>query len=64
MITIIKIVTAPTGENVIEMRGLSTDTKPINKIKGYKVGNSSTYYEINTGKLYMFNGTSSVWIEQ
>ena len=48
----------------LSFKGLSTDTKPTNKIKGYKVGNSSTYYEINTGKIFMFNGASSVWIEQ
>ena len=64
MITIYKIVTAPTGGTVLEMRGLSTDEKPTETISGYGVGNGSTIYEIDTGKLYMFNGTSSAWVEQ
>jgi hypothetical protein len=57
-------VTAPTGGNVLELRGLSTDEKPTETISGYGVANGSTFYEIDTGKLYMFNGTSSAWVEQ
>ena len=43
---------------VVEMRGLSTDTKPTN------VGNASTFYEMDTRKLFMFDEQNGVWLEQ
>ena len=42
--------------NVIEARGASTDTKPENCVEG------STFYEIDTKKLYIYDG--SAWVEQ
>lgn len=42
--------------NVIEARGASTDTKPENCVEG------STFYEIDTKKLYVYDG--SQWVEQ
>ena len=63
MITVYNIVTAPTGGNIIEMRGLSTDEKPTEAIAGYSVGNGSTFSEIDTGKIFMFNGAESSWVE-
>jgi len=41
-----------------DIRGLSTDSKPTENIP-----NGSTFIEINTGKVYMFNGASSTWVE-
>ena len=41
-----------------DIRGLSTDSKPTENIP-----NASTFIEINTGKVYMFNGASSTWVE-
>lgn len=38
--------------------GLSTDTKPTD------VENSAVFYEMNTGKLFMFNAATGQWIEQ
>jgi hypothetical protein len=41
-----------------EMYGLSTDEKPTD------VANTSTFYEMDTKKLFMFDETNKVWIEQ
>ena len=38
--------------------GLSTDSKPTTG-----VGNGSCFIEMNTGKVYWFNGEASAWIE-
>ena len=45
-------------ENSVEMRGLSTDTKPTEN-----VNNGATYIEIDTGKIYMFDKENSQWKE-
>lgn len=42
--------------NVIEARGASTDSKPTNCVEG------SVFYEIDTGSIYIFDGTS--WVLQ
>lgn len=41
-----------------DLIGLSTDTKPKN------VPNTSTFYEMDTKKLYMFDAENGVWLEQ
>ena len=38
--------------------GLSTDTKPTG------APNASTFYEMDTKKLYMFDAQNGVWLEQ
>ena len=42
----------------VDMYGLSTDEKPTN------VGNASTFYEMDTKKLFMFDAENDVWLEQ
>ena len=48
--------------------GLSTDTKPTTveyiKDKPQNIPNASTFYEMNTKKVFMFNAGASAWIEQ
>ena len=44
-------------DNVVELRGLSTDTKPTD------VGNGSIYIEIDTGSIYMFDAQNKLWKE-
>lgn len=44
-------------DEVVELRGLSTDTKPTN------VGNGSIYIEIDTGSIYMFDAQNKQWKE-
>ena len=38
--------------------GLSTDEKPVN------VANASTFYEMDTKKLFLFDAENKVWLEQ
>lgn len=45
---------------VNEYYGLSTDTKPSDP----SVPNASTFYEMDTGKLFMFSADSHTWLEQ
>lgn len=50
------------GQNNIysaELKGLSTDTKPTDGIP-----NGSTFYEINTQDVYMFDEENQTWIKQ
>ena len=42
---------------ILELRGLSTDTKPTD------VSNGSIYIEINTGKVFMFDAENEQWKE-
>lgn len=42
-----------------EIFGLSTETKPTD---GVAMGSSFT--EVNTGKIYLFNEVSGQWVEQ
>lgn len=38
--------------------GLSTDAKPTN------VNNASTFYEMDTKKLFLFDAQNQLWLEQ
>lgn len=46
----------------LELRGLSTDTKPTDYFAGYAIRNGSIFVEINTATLYMFDEEHSEWI--
>lgn len=51
------------GEYImVELRGLSTDTKPI-KIGNTLIGNGSQFIEINTGKIFLYDLASQTWKE-
>lgn len=43
-----------------ELRGLSTDTKPL-KIGESTIGNGSVFIEINTQKIFFFDDVSKEW---
>lgn len=45
-------------EKTYEFRGLSTDTKPIER-----VGNGSIFFCIDTQEVYMFNEESKTWVK-
>ena len=47
-----------TGNKILEMRGLSTDTKPTEGIL-----NGTVFLEMDTGKVFIFNFDSTQWIE-
>ena len=46
------------GTCVTEIFGLSDDEKPTN------VSNSSIFYEMDTGTLYLFDEQNKVWLKQ
>lgn len=46
----------------VELRGLSTDTKPTTLV-GKPVANGSVFIEIDTGKVYMYDLTNQTWNE-
>lgn len=49
--------------NIMDIRGLSTDTKPINTISGLAIPNGSTYTEIDTGIQYMYDAENHIWYD-
>lgn len=53
----------PEGTKItVELRGLSTDTKPI-EINGKTIDNGSTFIEIDTGKIYFYDLENEEWKE-
>lgn len=48
----------------MELYGLSTDAKPIGTYKGTKIENTSTFYEFDTKKVFMYDEENSKWLEQ
>ena len=46
----------------VELRGLSTDEKPI-KIGEQIIENGSTFIEIDTGKIYLYDLENEEWKE-
>lgn len=46
----------------VELRGLSTDTKPT-EVANKKVDNGSVYIEIDTGKVYLYDLENEQWKE-
>lgn len=45
----------------LELYGISTDEKPIEKFESTFIGNSSTYYEMDTGKMFIYDEENHVW---
>lgn len=52
--------------NKVELSGLSTDTKPthIPEMTTVELPNGAEYIEIDTGKRYLFDKESSIWVVQ
>ena len=65
MITIIDV---NRFNNTIEMYGLSTDTKPIDKFEfqgtNYPITNGSTIYEMDTKSVFMYDEENKQWLKQ
>lgn len=45
----------------MELYGLSTDEKPIEKFGDVLIGNSSTLYEMDTKKAYIYDEENHKW---
>ena len=46
----------------VELRGLSTDTKPT-EFNGKDIDNGSEFIEIDTGKIYLYDRDNQLWKE-
>lgn len=53
--------TSTTQQNVMSLRGLSTDTKPVDQMW---LENGSVFLEMDTCKVFVYDGENKVWIEQ
>ena len=47
----------------LELYGLSTDEKPIKKMGTVFIGNASTYYEMDSKKLFIYDEENHQWFE-
>lgn len=47
------------NQETYDLRGLSTDEKPTSKY----VGNGSTFIEMDTGKVFMYDAEHKIWKE-
>ncbi len=45
----------------LELYGLSTDEKPIERFGTTLIGNASTYYEMDTQKAYIYDEENHKW---
>lgn len=47
----------------LELYGLSTDEKPTEKFDKNIIGNASTFFEMDTGKVFIFDEENHIWHE-
>lgn len=58
------MITWVTGDKVQQIRGLSTDTKPVDSdLKEGIIPNGTVFFEMDTSKIYMFDYASQTWLE-
>lgn len=50
--------------NEYSFMGLSTDTKPTETYDGLSIKNGSTFYAMDTKKVYMYDANGKTWLEQ
>lgn len=48
----------------MELYGLSGDSKPTEKFKGTKIENGSSFLEMDTSKVYLYDAENDEWKEQ
>ena len=62
MVTVYKMERKDDSGNIfVELRGLSTDSKPTS-INGANILNGSEFLEIDTQALYLYDGENSEWL--
>ena len=63
MVSIYKIRKNTLGEETlqVELRGLSTDTKPTSLADG-AIENGSVFIEIDTQNIYIYDGENNEWV--
>lgn len=52
-----------TNERIVELVGLSTDEKPIDVIDGVKIFNGSTFLEMDTSWVYIYDAENHRWLD-
>ncbi len=58
-------VTSPqTAEQTLSITGKSSDTKPTISYNGLTIKNGSTFYEMDTGNIYMYDEEAKTWLLQ
>ena len=50
-------------DRTMQINGLSTDEKPTVTYKYTKIENGSTFIEMDTGKVYMYDEENATWHE-
>ena len=51
------------GLVLYSFNGLSSDTKPGEKYQNNTVENGSSFFELNTGKVYFWDRSGKAWLE-
>ena len=49
------------SNRVLAIDGLSTDIKPTDVIENARIGNGSTFYEMDTKKCFKFDEENKIW---
>ena len=49
-------------DNTVSFKGLSTDVKPIDKWNGISIENGSSFFEMDTQKIYFYDESSESWL--
>lgn len=62
MITVFKVEKSYNQKELVELRGLSTDTKPT-ELNSKAIENGSQFIEIDTGKIYVYDLENEQWRE-
>ncbi|GEM_PF-1672811 len=58
MVTVNNLLGENSGTAEMELKGLSTDTKPTGEFSGYNIGVNSIFIELDTGDIYYYNGSA------
>lgn len=62
MVSISKVGEKANGR-VLELSGLSTDVKPIGEVNGARIMNGSTYFEMDTCNISVYDEENRRWLE-
>ena len=58
MVTVNNLLGENSGTAEMELKGLSTDTKPTGEFSGYNIGVNSIFIELDTGNVFYYNGSA------
>lgn len=62
MITLNKYKSVDGNRIVCELVGLSTDTKPIERIENFPLTNGSTLLEMDTSNVFIYDQENNKWV--